>query len=213
MHCGLDLSPFAQAYDRVETRRQLQIPEHAWVVGHVGRMDDVKNHRLIIDTFAKTLPQAENAYLLLVGDGPLRGDIEYRAHELGVIDRVKFAGNRNDVPRILCAAVDAFVFPSKLEGLGIALIEAQAAGLPCLVSDVVPREADVVPELVTRLSLSEPWAPTLLRTRNDPRRQKQSLAQVLRSDFSIQQGIAALQCTYEEGIGESGRDTCVEAIK
>lgn len=213
MHCGIDLSPFAQTYDRVATRAELQIPEDAWVVGHVGRMDAVKNHEFIIDTFAGILPQADNAYLLLVGEGPLRTDIEDRARKLGVSDRVRFAGNRNDVPRVLCAAVDAFVFPSKLEGLGIALVEAQAAGLPCLVSDVVPEEADIVPRLVTRLPLNDPWSANLLGLRNHTRQQRQCLDQVLRTDFSIQEGVAALEHTYEQADGAIGRNARVEAIK
>ncbi len=216
MHCGVDLSPFGQTYDRVRTRAELGIPDNAWVIGHVGRMVEVKNHRLIIDTFANLRSQAENAYLLLVGDGPLMGDLTQQARELNVSDRVVFAGSRSDVPRILCAAVDTFVFPSKLEGLGIALIEAQAAGLPCLVSDVVPDEADVIPDLITRLSVHQSWAPALLRTRDFDRRQKQCLDRLLQTDFSIQEGIAALQRTYEQavfGTSRAGREACIEAIK
>ncbi len=212
MHCGLDLAPFGRQYDRADARREFGLPADAWVIGHVGRMVDEKNHRLIIDTFAEILPHADNAYLLLVGDGPLRQDIECQARQAGVIDRVRFAGNRNDVPRILCAAVDTFAFPSKFEGLGIALIEAQAAGLPCVISDVIPDEADVLPELITRLSIEQSWAAALLSTRDHDRQQEQSYAQVLRTDFSISRGVAELQRLYQATEAATPL-TCIEAIQ
>lgn len=196
LHCGIDLKPFALDYDRASVRRELNIPENAWVIGHVGRLLDVKNHQLILRTFAAISTQAEDAYLLLLGDGPLRADLEKMASALGIRNRVNFAGVRNDVPRLLCAALDAFVFPSKFEGLGIALIEAQAAGLPSLVSTVVPKEADVIPRLITRLSIDEDWSQPLLKLRRHVRNRAASYQQILRSDFGIEGCVSQLEAIY-----------------
>ena len=208
MHCGLDLAPFRKAYDPVTTRNDLRIPQDAWVIGHVGRMVDVKNHPLIINTFAQVLSETGDAYLLLVGEGPLRDKIEQQACELGVINRVRFAGARDDVPQLLCAVVNAFIFPSKFEGLGMVLIEAQAAGLPCLVSEVVPDEADVIPELITRLSLTEPWSSHLLATREITRKQKDCLDRIQKTDFCIEKGVSQLQSIYTGIYDGSGAEAC-----
>src|SRR5205807_5816908 len=102
-----------------------------------------------------------DAYLLLVGDGPLRGEVECAAQSMGLATRVILVGSRSDAARLLMGAMDAFVFPSLYEGLGMALVEAQAAGLACFCSDVIPDEADVVSHSVHRLPLSLParaWA-------------------------------------------------------
>jgi len=98
--------------------------------------------------------------LLLIGEGPSRGELESQAAALGIREYVQFLGARPDVPRLL-AAMDVFVFPSLWEGLGLAVVEAQAAGLPLVLSDRIPPEATVLPELVRRLSPDAPaiaWA-------------------------------------------------------
>jgi glycosyltransferase involved in cell wall biosynthesis len=153
--CGVDLAPFRATPVRELTRSELRVPPGAWVLGHVGRFVESKNHVFLLDVFAKLAKQDASAWLLLVGDGPLQNSIRNRAAELGVADRVTFAGPRPDVPRIMCNAMDMFAFPSLSEGLGLALVEAQAAGLPCLVSDRVPAEASVIRPLVRRLSLDD----------------------------------------------------------
>ena len=96
-----------------------------------------------------------NMRLLLVSDGLLCPQIEQKAIEMGLDKYVIFAGLRSDVPRLMLGAMDTFVLPSLYEGLGLVLIEAQAAGLPCVFSDIVPEEADVIKPLVQRISLSK----------------------------------------------------------
>jgi len=143
---------------RKEKRKELGI-EEKYVIGHIGRFDTQKNHRLIIDIFNEIYKKSNNSILLLVGDGELRDDIEKKAEQLGLKESVIFTGVRSDVPGLL-SAMDVFLFPSLWEGLGIALIEAQANGLHCIVSDVVPDEAKVT-ELIEYVPLSEPavnWA-------------------------------------------------------
>ncbi|TWU60171.1 putative glycosyltransferase EpsF [Rubripirellula tenax] len=199
MHCSVDLEPFSLNHDRSETRKELGIPRDAWVIGQVGRFVDVKNHRLTIETFVEVVKQIPEAFLLLLGDGPLRGDIEARAEELGIAERVRFAGNRVDVPRLLSAAMDVFIMPSKYEGLPLAIIEAQAAGLPCVLSDAIARESVAIPELVTWLSVSEPWDSSLIRLRHHDRQRQRCLDLIRQSDFSVENGVQSLQNIYATG--------------
>ena len=169
---AVDFDPFHERVDPREVRAQLGIPDNAFVVGHVGRFDEVKNYGFIIKTMQEVVREQPDAYLLLIGDGPLRPQIERNAAEAGVRNRTIFAGSRSDVPRLLLGAVDVFVFPSLSEGLGLAVIEAQAAGLPCVCSDGVPAETDVVHSLVNRMSLGQPaaeWARRIVGLRNTDR--------------------------------------------
>ena len=126
---------------RDEVRKELGI-EGKFVIGHVGRFCYQKNQDFLIDVFAKVHEQSKNAVLLLVGDGPDRARIEERVKSNPWRDDVIILGNRGDVERIY-PAMDVFVFPSRYEGLGMAAVEAQAAGLPCLLSDKMTEEAKI----------------------------------------------------------------------
>lgn len=164
--CGLNLKPFKKQVDGAAIRQALGIPAGTFVVGHVGRFTEQKNHKKIISIFGEVIKKYPDAYLLLVGDGSLRPVVEEQAKQLGLLKRVVFAGVRSDVPELMLGAMDVFLFPSLSEGLGLVLVEAQAAGLPCVISDVIPEEADVVSTLVTRISIAcsdEEWAEKILK--------------------------------------------------
>lgn len=162
----------AYAYNptkRQEMRRQLGL-ENEFTVGHVGRFNQPKNHLFLLDIFAALLQREPNAVLLLVGGGEDMLKIQAKAQMLGIAERVRFLGVRSDVANLM-QAMDVFVFPSLYEGLGIVLIEAQAAGLPCVVSDTIPQEAYLT-DLVTAEKLSssvEKWAEKILKKRDFPR--------------------------------------------
>lgn len=151
-----------------ETRRQrvraaLGVAPLAPVVGHVGRFSHVKNHAFILEVFAALLGQRPDAILLLVGDGELRPDIERRAEELAISGSVRFLGVRSDVPELM-QAMDAFLMPSLYEGLPLVLVEAQASGLPCVISDCIPADCDLEGSSMVRLPLSAPlnqWSEAL----------------------------------------------------
>lgn len=164
---GVDTTRFRIEVDALEVRKELGIPSDRWVVGHVGRFVDVKNHQHIV-RIAKTLCRPDsNIHFVLIGDGPLRESIRSQIAASGLIDRFTFVGLRSDVPRLLLGAMDSFIFPSKYEGLPIALIEAQLAGLPCVASSAVTQEVVLNPAYVTWLSLAEPaemWAEAVQRT-------------------------------------------------
>jgi glycosyltransferase involved in cell wall biosynthesis len=146
--CGIDERAFREPLSSAEiaqVRASVGIPAGAIVLGHVGRFVPEKGHQRLLEAAAIALQSQPGLFLLLVGDGPLRPAMESLAHSLGIWRSVAFPGNRKDVPRLLCAAMDGFVFPSHQEGLGVAAIEAQAAGLPCLLSSAVPPEASLFP--------------------------------------------------------------------
>lgn len=171
VYCGIDLEPFRRSINKKIIREKVGIPEKAYVIGHVGRFVETKNHEFIIDIAAEIAKRMDDVYFLLVGDGPLRQRMMEKAEELGIKERVIFTGIRSDVPDLMLGAMDLFLFPSLYEGLGIVLIEAQASGLPCVISDVVPEEADIVKPLIHRLSLNLPasiWAEKIMEMRERP---------------------------------------------
>jgi glycosyltransferase involved in cell wall biosynthesis len=206
LHCGIDLSLFeADCPDRDTTRAELGIRAGAFVVGHVGRFYEQKNHDFLIDIASEAARQEPSFHLLLVGDGPLRPAIEAKVGRLGLNDRVTFAGSRADVPRLMLGAMDALVLPSLFEGLPLVGIEAQACGLTVLLSDIISPEVDIVPGLVRRLSLATPasaWANTLLLNGECPAScdRRAALRVVQRSTFNIQHGIEALERAYVESL-------------
>ncbi|QDY44832.1 glycosyltransferase family 1 protein [Planococcus glaciei] len=126
---------------REEKRLELQL-ENKFVIGHVGRMYPEKNHFFLIDIFDSIYKQNNNTVLLLIGDGKLRSQLEKKVMELNLSENVIFTGIRNDIPELM-QAMDLFLFPSLYEGLPVTLIEAQASGLPCVVSNTVTEETKI----------------------------------------------------------------------
>ncbi len=159
----------AYAYDpgkRTEMRQRLDL-RNELVVGHVGRFNPQKNHPFLLDIFASLLKKEPNAILLLVGGGEDMPKIQVKAQALGIAEHVRFLGVRSDVADLM-QVMDVFVFPSMYEGLPVTMVEAQAAGLPCLISDKVPSECILTDGLVDILPLSaapETWAEKILEKR------------------------------------------------
>lgn len=142
-------------------RSEFGIAADAPVVGNVGRMVDVKNQRFLLESFALCRELVPAAQLLLVGSGPLEPELRSLAARLRIQDCVHFSGVRQDTAR-LYSAMDVFAMPSLFEGLSMALLEAQASGLPCVVSDTISPESEVT-DLICRLPLNKPhlWADVL----------------------------------------------------
>jgi glycosyltransferase involved in cell wall biosynthesis len=134
---GIDLSPFEVVADRDAGLRELNLPTNAKVIVHVGRFAGVKNHDFILAIAGEMAGLDPNVFFLLVGDGELRTEIEQRVNTLGLSQQFRSTGVRCDVPRLL-QVCDVFVFPSIYEGFPMAYIEAQAAGLPCVISTASP---------------------------------------------------------------------------
>lgn len=137
---GIDVKKFEYKKEfRDEIRKELGIENDAFVLGHVGRFCEVKNHNMLIEIFAEYNKINENSYLLLVGDGPLRENIEKKCEDLNIKNKVKILGIRTDVNKIY-SAMDVFVFPSLYEGFPVTLIEAESSNLPIFVSNNVTEE-------------------------------------------------------------------------
>lgn len=157
---AIDTSLFQYNEDtRCSIRKEFLINKNQLVVGHIGRFNQQKNHKFLIDVFAELLKQKSNALLMLVGDGEKKSEIQEQVKALGIEKSVIFTGIRSDVPALL-SAMDVFVFPSFYEGMPNTVIEAQATGLPCVIADTITREAGVT-DCVRFKSLhdsAESWA-------------------------------------------------------
>lgn len=144
-------------------RKELGIQDKL-VIGHVGRFAPQKNHLFLIEIFSALLKRQSNARLLLIGDGKEYGKIRKKVRALGLMEQVIFAGVRNDVSDLM-KGMDVFVFPSLYEGLPVAMIEAQASGLPCVISEAVSSECIMAQELVVQKKLNDSadtWAKSIL---------------------------------------------------
>lgn len=136
---GIDLDAFRVSSETgIQKRKELSIPENAYLVGHVGRFTPEKNHPFLVEVFREIAKQKENAYLLMIGAED-HSHIEKQLTDCGLAGRYQILSGRKDIPQLL-SAMDVFVFPSIFEGFGIALLEAQAAGLRCIASENCPED-------------------------------------------------------------------------
>lgn len=144
-----------QNIDKIKVRKlkkELNIPEDYYVIGQIGRFEAMKNHEFTIRWFSDFIKTHNSAMLVFVGDGSLREKIERLSEKFLIRDKVVFTGIRADVNELI-HTFDVLFFPSLFEGLGGVAIEAQAAGIPCVVSDRIPLETDLGLGLVKRCSL------------------------------------------------------------
>lgn len=140
---GIDCRQFAYSeIERGKVREELGIEGNCFVIGHIGRFHEAKNHKFLLQVFKKILGKTSNARLLLVGDGKLRKEMEQRCKSLGISEQTIFAGLQPH-PERFYQAMDIFLFPSLWEGLPMSVIEAQVAGLPCIISDKITGNAQL----------------------------------------------------------------------
>lgn len=180
---------------RLSIREEFGISKDAIVVGHVGSFRVQKNHRYLIEIFSKLKEVQPNAVLFLAGDGTLMNEIRMMVKDLDIEDSVIFAGSRKDVADLL-QAMDVFCFPSLYEGLPVSIIEAQAAGLPCLISDKVPIACKIT-ELVEQLPLEtdkSKWVQSIIVNAKQQRRDTYS--EIVEAGFDIKENAKALQSFY-----------------
>ena len=160
VHNGIDLERFAFDKEKREAVRKEYVHlKDSLVFGHIGNFFAAKNHGFLLEVFSEIKKKQSNAVLLLIGDGELRGEIEEKIRTLELSGSVKLLGERNDVDRLV-HGLDCLIFPSFYEGLPIALIEAQASGLPVVYSDVISDEVRLTEQMLP-LPLSLPageWA-------------------------------------------------------
>jgi len=201
LHCGLDFDRFLGSNHAEELKRKFGISAERKVVGNVGRFVHAKNHAFIVEVFAQMIARGTDTHLLLIGDGPLVSKVKAQVQSLGLSNRCTFAGLQTELP-LFYSAMDVFLFPSEREGLGLAALEAQAAGVPVIASTVVPTEVDIIPGLVEHLPLTAQashWAEVVDRRIMEPRHRAGTEVALMRnSRFGLQTSVNALMTLYGE---------------
>lgn len=165
---------------RERMRTSLGYPSDAFVLGNVGRLHPQKNQIFLLDVLEEIKGVLPNAKLLVVGDGPLRKQLLKQVEERGLEKSVSFVGAAADTAPYY-SAMDCFVFPSRYEGFGIAALEAQAAGLPCVLSDSVPSDV-VLSQRACRIPTDDAkrWASTCINQANNPVKDRQAGVHLVR---------------------------------
>lgn len=202
LYYGVDLTPFQTPVDGLALRQELGIPKDAFVLGHVGRFEEQKNHLFLLEIAAAVIQKEPLTRLLLIGDGSLRSVIEDKIKQMGLTPYVILAGLRSDVPQLIQSVMDVFLLPSFHEGLPVVGIEAQAAGLPLILSDVITEELDRVKPLIKRLSLSQgasEWAKAVLESPSlkSLYPQAESLTSIENSPFNIAYSVQDITKIYD----------------
>ena len=186
-------------------RREFDLPDSCGlVVGNITRFEPKKNQLFLVSVFREILRRRPDAVLLLGGpDGGMLAQTQQAAAEAGISDRVRWIGARQDIPACL-KLIDLYLFPSRYEGLGIVLLEAQASGCRCAVSDVIPGEVDVGLGLISFHDLRAPaaqWAEEILSAL--PSGERPNPAQVLKAfqdtGFDAQLSMQTLLAIYQCG--------------
>lgn len=189
----IDNFSFNEAIRR-RKREELHL-EEKFVIGHVGRFDAAKNQSFLIEILREVLPLCNNIHLLLVGTGSMLNAVKETVRRFGLENNVTFLGVRNDVNQLL-QAMDVFVFPSTFEGLPVSVIEAQASGLPCVLSDVIDKEVKIT-DNVSFLNLKEPiqhWLDEVLKLKTFIRDDVQN--QIRNAGYSIDENVQKLCSLY-----------------
>lgn len=167
------------------------------VIGHVGRFTYPKNHKFLIDVFSEIKKQRDDAVLVLIGNGELMKEIQDRVNLLGFAESVLFIGKVDNV-RDFYQAIDVFLFPSHYEGLPGAVIEAQAAGLPSIVSSSITKEVKIT-ELVELISLKElavNWAEKVLE--KEACKRQNTYEQISKAGYDVTAVARELEQYYRE---------------
>lgn len=182
------------------TKKSLQIQKD-FVIGHVGQFRQEKNHLFLIDVFNEILKKDTNCTLVLVGKGPQMESAIAKVNAYGIAEHVKFLGARSDIPKLM-QAMDVFVLPSLYEGFPVTMIEAQAAGLPCVISAGVPLECKITEE-VTQIPLEKSpqvWAEEILKYKDHIRRNNYDA--IVAAGFDINANAKWLEEFYQNAISK-----------
>lgn len=178
---------------RNSIRRQLGLDSN-FVIGHVGRFAYQKNHEFLITLFKRIFHRNNQARLLLIGQGELEEKIRKQIKELGLEEAVMFLGWREDVNDLM-QAMDLFVLPSRFEGLPVVAVEAQAAGLPCVLSDTITKEV-LITENIKMLSCNlDIWEMEIVRIMHGLERKKMD-REITKAGYNIQYAVKELESIY-----------------
>lgn len=180
---------------RAQKRSELSIPDDYIVIGNVARFSPQKNHNFMIHVFKKFHESNPNSVLVLVGEGNLMSDIKDLANKLDISGSILFLGLRSDIPQLL-QAFDVFFMPSLFEGLPVSVIEAQASGLPCVLSDTIDKECDITGR-VNFVSLESPiseWVRIL--EAEVPHKRKNCRKEIIEAGYDVNTNLKQLLHIY-----------------
>lgn len=197
--CGIDLSHFNHPRCPEAFRKKLGIPTGTLVVANVSRFAEPKNHRFIVEIAAEVEKREPGMMLFLVGQGPLREEIINKIKAERLHAKTIILDPRPDIPELMMNAMDVFLFPSRWEGQGMVAVEAQAAGLSVVMSDIIPQEVDLVAPLIRRLPLSQPaevWAEAVMAARSVRHDKHLALKLIQNSPFNVLNNIPILESVY-----------------
>lgn len=198
---ALDCRKFAyNPQVRAEIRAELGLEETDFLLGHIGRFCEQKNHLFLIDIFQEIVKKTPSARLVLAGIGPTEELARAKVEALNLSDKVKFLGIYS-APQRLYQAMDAFVLPSLYEGLPVVGIEAQAAGLPCFFADTITRQAALCNVTFLPLNNAAKWADSILQTCAQFQR-KDTSPQIKQAGFDIQSVSEKVLSLYETDWGQ-----------
>ncbi|MEC1664912.1 glycosyltransferase family 1 protein [Bacillus halotolerans] len=198
---GIDLdlfSPAGQAAD--DEKKSRGIASDRLIIGHVARFHEVKNHAFLLKLAVHLKKRGVRFQMVLAGDGPLREQMEEEARQLNLLSDVLFLGTEEHIHELM-RTFDVFVMPSLYEGLPVVLVEAQASGLPCIISDTITEKVDTGLGLVKRVSLSKPmdiWAETIVRAAAAGRPKRELVKDILaKLGYDARRNVGALMNLYQ----------------
>ena len=195
---GIDTEKFNPEIKKKIFRNDFGLKEDDFIVGHVGRFDIQKNHTFLLDVAKELIAINPKTKILFIGKGRLEKELKDQINKEKLGSHFIFAGLRSDVPEIMSGVMDTFLFPSLSEGLGLVLVEAQAAGLPIVCTDVIPDEATVNTDLIHKISLSKSakeWAEVLVAhyQQNKHYEKEKAYKEVKDSPFNLNNTIKTLE--------------------
>ncbi|MBQ7300522.1 MAG: glycosyltransferase [Clostridia bacterium] len=196
---GIDTAAFQFSEEKRTLLREQLGFQDKFIIGHTGHLADVKNQSFLIEMMPELLKKREDAVLLLLGEGEDRPMLEEKIRTLGLQDKVIMTGNVNNVPEYLCA-MDVFAFPSLYEGMPLSILEVQANGLPCVISDRVPKDVFLT-DLIHPLPLEDPkaWIDMICMVKRENSEVYSNRMKV--AGFDVKTAVEKFYKIYEKGIG------------
>lgn len=203
LYYGIDMTRFAGPSDALSMRQNLKIPATAKILLYAGRMNDLKNPVFVVDILNHLLKMRDDVYAVFIGSGDKEHEVKQKAIDLNVTDHIRVLGWHDNVPMLMKSS-DVFIFPRKeypREGLGLVVVEAQAAGLPMFITRGIVDDAIVIPELAhyNPPSNAKDWADQIDTTLNTapPVSQQEALARMKNSPFELRTATQNLVNLYE----------------
>ena len=209
MNNAIDAKEYVYDREKSQAMKETLGVSEKLVIGHVGRFFPQKNHRFLIEIFKEIHDRNADAVLLLVGGGELddslKNEIKQKVEDLGLTDCVQFLGVREDVNELM-QAFDLFLLPSLFEGLPVTMVEAQASGLPCVISDKVPIQCDITGHVQVVALEEQPkiWAEKILQFAEGFER-KDTRERIEQAGFDIGQNAKWLETFYREALEKVGK--------